>query len=696
MRQALVYFSIVVVTTLSVIAALFGLGLLRIGPPEAQESQEAAPALQPLEPTGASAVRGWTGDTEVSFAPLPDFVAPVSFDPDAEPAFEPTGGVRVLLVDSQASAAGAQPVVYNRLIYQIESRGGATALAQLPIPFHPDYQRLRLHHAQVRRDGEWSDRQELTQVDILREETRRFEGVLTGLATALVRVEDLSPGDMLELAWSVTGDHPALDGEFSLIAELSIAGDAEQISARFVLPRGRGDVHSLGGAPEPALERKRNLDIYTIAPGPSRQVELEFAAPAEFVQTPLLLATSFKDWSDVGEWAAPLFADRQPNAEVREIASRIRFEHALPGERAAAAIEFVQDEIQYFAIALGSAGLVPATIEETLRTRSGDCKAKSLLLAVLFNELGFEADIALVNAGSGRGLPDMPPTAALFDHMVVRLHIGDASFWIDPTISLQRGGLYHRHQPDYGWALVLDDPEAGLVSMTADTAGALAYADIAESIDARYAPMLPADLLLDITYRGPLADTMRAWVEGLTENQIKEQFENALAQRYGQVELYELSMEDYAPTNAFTFSGRAAIRDFFGVADGEGRRWRRLRPQFSESMLTSTNIESRYPVIVVHPNRVRQEIEVRLPGESDHWDFELEPVRGENAAFSFARTASYEDNLLTVSWEATSHQPSIRLTEALVSDQRRMREAWRYPISLNALEEYAPVLVDPP
>ena len=79
----------------------------------------------------------------------------------------------------------------------------------------------------------------------------------------------------------------------------------------------------------------------------------------------------------------------------------------------------------------------------------------SLLLATILNALGIEAHTALVNTDARHTLDAWQPSPYDFDHVIVEAELDGKTYWLDPTISYQRGTLATYYAPEYERALVM-------------------------------------------------------------------------------------------------------------------------------------------------------------------------------------------------------------------------------------------------
>jgi len=120
------------------------------------------------------------------------------------------------------------------------------------------------------------------------------------------------------------------------------------------------------------------------------------------------------------------------------------------------AIRFVQDDIRYMGIEMGEYSHRPNTPDKILLQRFGDCKDKSLLLATILKANGIYANMAYVDTYTKGYVVNYLPAPDLFNHAIVYARLDDKEYWIDPTISYQRGNLSMLTVPDYQQGLVID------------------------------------------------------------------------------------------------------------------------------------------------------------------------------------------------------------------------------------------------
>ncbi len=112
-------------------------------------------------------------------------------------------------------------------------------------------------------------------------------------------------------------------------------------------------------------------------------------------------------------------------------------------------IEYVQNQIVYIFDAEVMHGYIPQSANVTLLQKSGDCKAKSLLLVSLLKTLHVEAEMILVNYGVDFFMNENLPSPFIFNHVIVKITYKGKDYFVDPTWSNRYGLLEKRTEPSF-------------------------------------------------------------------------------------------------------------------------------------------------------------------------------------------------------------------------------------------------------
>lgn len=395
----------------------------------------------------ALAVSGASAQAQARYriAPDPGWVQllPVRGDAEATP---PSDGARFLLVDDQVNLLGPEPVWHRRLVEQVVHERALASAARLSIDFQPLYQRVELHAVELLRDGERMDRRQRADIQVLRRESDMESGILDGRLTVQVTIPDVRVGDRVDYRFSVIGANPIFGSDYHDTYAAAYGVALAERRVRFL------------HRPDVTLHHQVDRPGYRVTLGEGdgyRSLELSASDLPRIVEddgTPQwhdafgrLRFSTLADWSAVARWAKPLYPARfTDRALAGELADRLRLDAGDPQGSMERAIAFVQGEIRYTAIDMGSNSFAPNAPETTFDRRFGDCKDKAALLVSLLAEARIQAEPVLVNSVARGTVRDRLPSPLAFDHVVVRARTADGEVWIDPTRGSERAPLAQR------------------------------------------------------------------------------------------------------------------------------------------------------------------------------------------------------------------------------------------------------------
>ncbi|MGE0097928.1 MAG: DUF3857 domain-containing protein [Hydrogenophaga sp.] len=352
----------------------------------------------------------------------------------------------VHLADTHLRVAPTGAWLVNRVV-QAQDAGMLGALGQVSIRFNPAYQKLSLYRLAVLRGTQVIDHTTSVPVRFLQRELGLEQGVYNGVITASMTLPDVRVGDAVHLVYGVDGTNPIMGTRYSDAASWEEEHPVLLRRVTLVAPAQRkvhwkwvGDILSPPeAAPSEQVtldERRTVFERRNVA-----AVDLEPSMPAYARPIRYLQFSEYERWEEVGQWASELF--RVPDTlppELEPVMDRLR---ALPDEatRAAEALRWVQDNIRYHSLQLGESSHRPQPVAEVVRLRYGDCKDKSVLLVSMLKALGIEADLALASLRVHKGMNRMLPSPDVFDHVVVRVRLGQTHHFVDPTRSRQAGPI---------------------------------------------------------------------------------------------------------------------------------------------------------------------------------------------------------------------------------------------------------------
>lgn len=418
-----------------------------------------APVLPKAEP--APVVRALPGPSGAGYRTdhAPAWVKGVPVTP---PVASPTAdsGARArreLLVDVQVQLAQAKPQTFFRWRSTALDSSTVRDVSQPQVNFNPAYQTVLLHEASVTRGGQRVDRLADARVELLRREQQLERQVIDGVQTALLVLNDVRVGDVVEVAYTVEGENPIFERHFSSLLQLAWDSPIEVFHLRVEAPLSR-TLHTRAVGGEVAVERlvEGDRQVLRVLRTQVAPVPQEAGTPPWFKVYPALHVSDFASWGRVNQWAQRLFASTPGNsADVVALAGTLKERNLSPEQLLAEALRFVQDDVRYFSVSLGESSHRPKAPTQTLSERLGDCKDKVMLLNALLRELGISAKPALVSVMRNRGVASYLPAHDQFDHVISRVELDDKVYFVDPTIQGQGLTLAGRGYLPYGRALIV-------------------------------------------------------------------------------------------------------------------------------------------------------------------------------------------------------------------------------------------------
>lgn len=365
---------------------------------------------------------------------------------------------RIVLQDLQLRYGDAGHETFTHTVLELRTTQ-ALALGNLSLNWDPATEEVTVHHVRLHRAGQVIDVLARGQsFTILRREARLEQSMLDGRLTAVLQVEGVQVGDLIDVSYTLKHNDPVMQGRSEMLINLN-RGKVGRLFLRQTWSNSQPLRWQASGLlAEPRLVKSGDMtelvldlqDVDTPMAAPK-------GAPARFGSPGRLVVTEFERWAEIAGIMAPMY--RQASAlaadsPIRAEAARIAAKSSDPAVRAGLALQLVQDQVRYVYLGMNLGGYTPASAELTWSRRFGDCKGKSALLVALLRELGVEADVAFVSTVFGDGLDAQLPLIEVFDHAIVRVRIDGKIYWLDGTRRGDRD-IGRITPPPYRWALAV-------------------------------------------------------------------------------------------------------------------------------------------------------------------------------------------------------------------------------------------------
>ncbi|MBC7921404.1 MAG: DUF2569 family protein [Ferruginibacter sp.] len=581
---------------------------------------------------------------KVRVGPRPAWVKPIALEgPSAIKAEEASDGYLYLLKDYQVNVAGKTE--YYHLVRKIYSETGVQNGSEIEHTYDPAYEKLVFHEAKIIRDGQVIDRLDAAKFKVFGRETSKESHLYDGSLTALLILEDVRKGDLVEYAFSCVGRNPVYQDRYFSAFYLRNYDPMEKMHLRIISPTLRKlNLTFLNQAPEPRITTEGghvvhewNLDR---VPGLATDADL----PSWYNPYPLVWISEYASWAEVKGWALSLY--RTSPTSTGRMADKIKeilAQNRAPERRLEAALRFVQDEVRYTGLESGISGYQPHPPAQVFEQRFGDCKDKSLLLCQMLSQLGIEAHPALVNTVSRQTIKTWAPSPVAFNHCIVQAVVNGKTYWYDPTMTNQRGSYQDIYCPNYGAALVVKEDTQGLTDMPVSR-NAKVRVNESFAVDTLGGKV---ELSIETKYLGYEADAQRDYYATTNLRETEKAYLNYYARWYPSIRVNKplltldnggefVTYENYQIDNFFYASDSSQPKNLECVTYPQTLRDKILIPKNS---IRTMPIGLSFPTDYEHLTRIF------LP---ESWTVTPEKKTVADGAVSFTKEISYDKEIITL------------------------------------------------
>lgn len=458
--------------------------------------------------------------------------------------------LQYLLIDTQRH--WEKKTTYCHYAVKALTQSGVEDISTLHIDFAPSHRRVVVHCIRVFREGQWLDRLESSLYHLLQREKELENNLYNGDLSLVYLLGDIRKNDIIEYSYSIVGATPIFDSYFTDCIYLQWKTSIEQVLYRFLAPPDLVfSIRPINTTVEPKI-----VDL-----SPSmREWTWEAMATPPYVEEPdepiwysfpsRIQLSQYKTWQEFAKHIAPLYTPpKQPSAEMKALVDTWKEMTQDPRERALLALRFVQDEVRYFGLEKGIRSYVAHDPQLVFERRFGDCKDKAFLLHALLQLMDISSTPALVHSTQGKRLNEELPRPFTFNHVVLHIQIGEATYWVDPTDYLQGGSLLTTPFPNYHYALLLSKNATALTPLLENLLPHPTEIDTSYLLTSEDS----ATLTIKKVFHGFQADNLRKNLARTgTEEMSKNQLTEMQKRHVGVIQTSPLHMQDDRESNTFT------------------------------------------------------------------------------------------------------------------------------------------------
>jgi transglutaminase-like putative cysteine protease len=539
---------------------------------------------------------------------------------------------------------------YSHYALKIVSDAGVQNSSQISVDYNPEYQKLQFHHIDIYRNGKKINQLFLQKIKTLQRETSLERYIYDGTYTAVLILDDVRKGDVIEYSYTITGRNPVYKGKYSnsfyLQYSAAIVNYYHKVLAS---PSRKFVIKEFNNASKPATGTENGLSTYVWSVKNPKIILPEDNAPRWYDPYAYVALTEYNDWKEVKVWAQSLFSKAGAvSPELKAEIEKIRQE-TTEEKKILAAIRFVQNDIRYMGIEIGIYSHQPNTPSKVFKQRFGDCKDKSFLLCTILAELGITAHPVLINTYAKEELDHWLPSPAAFNHCTAVIISGGRKYWVDPTSSYQGGALDYFAYPDYRRGLVVTDESEGLTEISRPSGGYIRATEHFKVLDLTGAA--GAELTVTTIYEGSEADEMRFQLASNSLEELEESYKNFYARLYPNISKRDsLKINDNVQTNELSITENYLIPEFWqkDTVTNTGMIKATFEALLIESYLVNSKTRQRkMPVVLRFPTNIIENIEVELP---EPWNITAESNSFQMDGITFKYNYSIAQNTIYLNY----------------------------------------------
>jgi hypothetical protein len=568
-------------------------------------------------------------------------------------------GYYLELVDNQVNLTNNTE--YTHFIRHLINESGVQNASEVSVTFAPEFEAVVFYKIVIIRDGKIINQLSSNQIKVVQEETEASNFQYNGLKRAFVILKDVQKNDRIEVAYSIAGSNPVFQKKYAAIFSFYYATAVSNYFLTIISNDTRKLFIKTYNEATNAIESSHgNLHMYKWENPNLKIGELKSHAPSWFTDYPYVSISEFSNWQDVVKWGLSIFNNY--NYQLPEdLKNKIKTWHNLAkGDNdmfTSLAIRFVQDQVRYLGLEIGTYTHQPHSPADVYLHRFGDCKDKALLLAKILQQENIPAYVALVNTEMRDKMTDEAPSATAFDHAIVAIErSSNVYLYVDPTMSSQRGELVNLYVPAYGFALVIRDGENKLMPVDP---GFLFNTSIDETLNAHFNGNSTFEV--KTIYSGGAADAIRASFAEISNKQLDDNYLEFYAK-----EFEGIKMEHPVEQNDDTLKNEITVNESYSIPHlwHRNEKGKQSFEVFAKSIFEvipdpSENLTNT-PIGISFPRTIRYVMELNMP---DDWAFNIESLHVKNNSYQFDFTPLVNGSHITLAYDFKTLKDNIPAEE---------------------------------
>lgn len=590
-------------------------------------------------------------------------------------------------LDYENQVSLSDQALYVKKSIKILSEAGVENSSEVSVNYDPTYEQLSFHKIILLRNGKAIDKLSLKKFKIIQQEKELSRHIYDGSQTAYLLLDDVRKGDVIEYSYSIKGFNPIFKGKYAQVYDCQFGVPVANLYYKLIVPATR-NIHIKNNNTQirPAVDRQPTKTTFEWKTLNVAAVHLETKTPGWYDPFASVSVSEFNNWQEVSQWASALFPRNIAlSAPLQQKINEIKNTNSSDAQRIVAALHFVQNDIRYMGIEMGTGSHQPNSPDKIFAQRFGDCKDKSYLLATMLNAMGIEANPILINTVQKRSLSQWLPAANVFDHVTVQVNSNGKTYYFDPTYTLQGGSIDNIVYPDYQVGLVVNPATTNLTTIPFHEKGLTDINEIFTIPDMSGA----AQLKVVTRYSGTFADNTRSDFTYNSVAEMKRKYKDFYAAYFQKISADSLTYTDDINAGTFTTYEYYSITNFWKKKDDIDKST--FEPFVISSIMTKPSDQNRtMPFYLSFPVHYKEKIDINLP---EDWDVKPFEQKVECPYFNLSASGVTGNKKVTLNYEYENLKDYVPADEASIffSKYDYAADALGYSLTYNknqALAQY--------
>ena len=567
-----------------------------------------------------------------------------------------TNGISYLLSDIQINLDSEE--YFNRVVVKVNSETGLSQISSLVLNYDSTFQTADFIRVNIIRNGKVVNVLEKQKPEFLRREIGLEFGILNGLISSYIEINDLRIGDILDYSMIVKGFNPIVKDYISFSFPTGFMVPMGKFHLRFTTSHPELYQYALENkAKEPNKIETQNGTEYIWEINDPDIITFEQDIPAWYNPAPTIKFSKINNWNSIVEYLVSLYTSKIDfSSEYTKLVSEIKSKYSSKEEQARFAINYVQNTIRYLGNENGIYSFKPRHPNLILQKRSGDCKEKSWLLSCLLRDIGIESYPVLVNVFQGHTIEKEAESLVQFNHCVSCYMLGGDTLFVDPTFANQGGGIKDIFFPYYETGLIIKKGNSELTKIPMRNSGKSIITEEFSFDDIKS----PAVLNVTSVFTKYRADIQRSLLRNVSLNNLQAKYLKSYATVYPRIDtLCMLKVDDDVENNVIVLTQSYTLGNIWEARDTLNPN--NLQTQFTARIIQDILRRDTYPsrkspIALEYPLNVTQNIIANLPHV---WSIKDETNSISGAGFEFNSSVKYSNKRLELKYNYITNKSYV-------------------------------------